>query len=202
MAAGLLHFNLREVHFMLDRTGKRFLLTQADVDRYCQFLKDHAGVFIKVKKEVKKQGANKKVKTPNVIGREIESIVKIHELLMKEVHIEGSENYDLAMAIWRAFIALYKELLARLPRGHSQLDRVRKAAKLKKLAGDYMEAKLTLGSMDGGRRDLSNKGEKAMAQLMKTEWSRAKIKKKVLSRETSKNKKRRADAAAASKQTE
>eukprot|EP00854_Cymbomonas_tetramitiformis_P004793 gene4793-5860_t len=133
---------------VMPRVNQTCIAVKADVDRYCQFLKDHAGVFIKVKKEVKKQGANKKVKTPNVIGREIESIVKIHELLMKE--------------------AL------------EHLHWLRKK--------DY--------------RDLSNKGEKAMAQLMKTEWSRAKIKKKVLSRETSKNKKRRADAAAASKQTE
>ncbi len=231
MVADLLHFNLREVHFMLERTGKRFLLTQDDVDRYCQFLKDHAGVFIKVKKESKKQGA-KKEKTPNVIGREIEAIVRIYEAIMKVVHVEGSENYLLAIKVWQAFVSLYKALLARLPKGHTTLDRVKKAASIKKLAGDYMEAKLYLGSAgeDGtlyshiafwhfpemilrhgdlvdlstqalehlhwlrkkDYRDLSNKGEKAMAQLMKTEWSRAKIKKKVASRETSTNKKRRA----------
>ncbi|KAK3264883.1 hypothetical protein CYMTET_26401 [Cymbomonas tetramitiformis] len=193
--------------------------------------------FIKIKKESKKQGA-KKVKTPNVIGREIEAIVRIYEALMKLVHTEGTENYDLAMKAFRAFVSLYNDLLRRLLKGHTQLDRVKKVASIKKLAGEYIDAKLNLGSAgeDGtlyshiafwhfpemilrhgdlvdlstqalehlhwlrkkDYRDLSNKGAKAMSQLMKTEWSRAKIKKKVATRETSTNKKRRAAAATAS----
>ncbi|KAK3237284.1 hypothetical protein CYMTET_52628 [Cymbomonas tetramitiformis] len=145
MVADLLHFNLREVHFLLERTCKRFLLTQEKIDEYCQYLQEHAGVFIKIKKESKKQGA-KKVKTPNVIGREIEAIVRIYEALMKLVHTEGTENYDLAMKAFRAFVSLYNDLLRRLLKGRTQLDRVKKAASIKKLAGEYIDAKLNLGS--------------------------------------------------------
>ncbi|KAK3289692.1 hypothetical protein CYMTET_2893 [Cymbomonas tetramitiformis] len=59
LVADLLHFDLREVHFMLERTCKRYLLTTEQADSYCQFLADHAGCFIKVKKTSKKQGGKK-----------------------------------------------------------------------------------------------------------------------------------------------
>eukprot|EP00854_Cymbomonas_tetramitiformis_P008832 gene8832-10467_t len=91
LVADLLHFDLREVHFMLERTCKRYLLTTEQADSYCQFLADHAGCFIKVKKTSKKQGG-KKIKSPNVIGREIDAIMCIYEELLKLIHVEGSER--------------------------------------------------------------------------------------------------------------
>ncbi|KAK3243618.1 hypothetical protein CYMTET_46741 [Cymbomonas tetramitiformis] len=146
MVADLLHHDLREIHFILERTCKRFLITTALAEAYCEFLRQYVGCFIKVKKEGKKAGA-KKTKQPNIIGRECEATLKVCEPLMVLIHGVDTENYHLAMKVWTAFKALRTEMFARLGKGHTMHTRAQKAYRIRRKAGEYISAKLTLGSV-------------------------------------------------------
>ncbi len=149
LVADLLHHDLREIVFILDRTCKPYLLTPARTEGYCQFLKEHVGCFIKVKHESKKQGA-KKIKTPNLIGRECKGMLTVYEPLMEFVHGKGTELFHLTVSVWTTYKALRVELFTRLGKGHTMVDRARKAHRIKQLSGRYIEAKLTLGSVADG----------------------------------------------------